>query len=315
MLPSSTFVTIAALLGFAGESAGLRLGSRPSVLSVARSATRMQVASTQTSSTDVESLLSKNKQLVSDLSALAPDMPEIERLRFALAFPAAAEAKEAVKEKVAWRTGAGRSIVESAAAAVAKATEGGGWDNEPVRAGAPHADAINPWVTPKNILTLSTDDGDLVYVIRASLIDDKAMMSKVSVEQFTDFLLYVKEVHSIIVNERSVRTGRLCNVIFANDITGTRKAPDPKFAKALTESSKSYEKLYPSLAGPTMILNLPFILQAFVGLFKPLFPKVVQARLKFERAPILGNLGELTPLTTDRIKRSAFLAEVKGLLS
>ena len=37
---------------------------------------------------------------------------------------------------------------------------------------------------------------------------------------------------------------------------------------------KSYEKLYPSLAGTTMILNLPFILNAFVGLFKPLFPKV-----------------------------------------
>ena len=56
--------------------------------------------------------------------------------------------------------------------------------------------------------------------------------------------------------------------------------------------------LYPSLAGPTMILNLPFILQAFVGLFKPLFPKSVQARLKFERAPFLADLGELTPLTT-----------------
>ena len=32
--------------------------------------------------------------------------------------------------------------------------------------------------------------------------------------------------------------------------------------KALTASSKSFEKLYPGLAGPTMILNLPFILQA-----------------------------------------------------
>merc|ERR1711988_467894 len=109
--------------------------------------------------------------------------------------------------------------------------------------------------------------------------------------------------------------GRLCNVVFANDITGTRKAPDPLFGKALTASSKSYEKLYPSLAGPTLILNLPLILQAFVGLFKPLFPKSVQERLKFERAPFLAKLGELTPLTTDSSKRNTFLAEVKQLLA
>merc|ERR1711990_375339 len=164
--------------------------------------------------------------------------------------------------------------------------------------------------TPKNILTLSTDEGDLVYVIRASLIEDKELMSKCSVDQLVEFLLYVKEVHSLCVNARSERTGRLCNVIFANDITGTRKAPDPLFGKALTASSKSYEKLYPSLAGPTMILNLPFVLQAFVALFKPLFPKTVQARLKFERAPYLAKLSDLTPLTADAGSRKLFLAEV-----
>ena len=44
---------------------------------------------------------------------------------------------------------------------------------------------------------MSTDDGDLVYVVRASLIEDKAMMSKVTVQQLVDYLLYVKEVHSL----------------------------------------------------------------------------------------------------------------------
>merc|ERR1711990_904075 len=114
------------------------------------------------------------------------------------------------------------------------------------------------------------------------------------------------EVHSLCVNARSERTWGLCSVTFANDITGTRKAPDPQFSKGLQASSKSYEKLYPSLAGPTLILNLPMILQAFVGLFKPLFPKSVQARLKFERAPFLSKMGELTPLTTDAKARNAF---------
>jgi len=263
----------------------------------------------------VAPMLDSNKAMIDSLASIAPEMPEIERLRFALGFPEQAEAEAALKEAVEWRSGEGKSMVEAAAAAVAKAVEGGTWDNEPVRMAAPHAAVINPFITPENILTLSTADGDLVYVIRASKIDDKAMMKSVTVDQLVDYLLYVKEVHSLVVNARSKRSGRLCNVIFANDITGTRAAPDPLFAKALTASSKSYERLYPSLAGPTMILNLPFILQAFVGLFKPLFPKSVQARLKFEGAPFLKKLDDLTPLTEDPASRKAFLAEVEGLLA
>merc|ERR1711871_380708 len=107
-----------------------------------------------------------------------------------------------------------------------------------------------------------------------------------------------------------LRSGRLGNVIFANDISGTRKPPDSRFSKGLTASSKQYEKLYPSLAGPTMILNLPFILQAFVGLLKPLFPKTVQERLKFKKAPVLAALKELTPLTTNPTTRKSFITEL-----
>jgi len=264
--------------------------------------------------TQVESLLSANGALVEELATIGPDVSELTRLRFAMQFPDPSEAKAAMRENVAWRAGAGKSIVDSAAKAVAEATAGGGWDNEPVRAAAPHATAINEFVSPKNILTLSTAKGDLVYVIRASGVDDKTMMSKVSVDQVVDFFLYAKEVHSLVANARSKQSGRLCNVIFANDITGTRKPPDALFGKALTASSKSFEKLYPGLAGPTMILNLPFILQAFVGLFKPLFPKSVQARLKFTQAPVLSKLGELTILTTDAGKRKSFLAEIDNLL-
>ena len=300
-----------AFLGLASTAALQVAHGTARLASVRRGAASMQVATKQT---EVQSLLAKNSALLKQLAAIGPDVPEMTRLRFAMAFPDAEEAKANLRELVVWRAGAGRSMVESAAKAVAQATANGGWDNEPVRLAAPHAAVVNKFITPKNILTLSTAAGDLVYVIRASAIDDKEMMSKVSVEQLTDFLLYVKEVHSLVVNARSERTGRFCQVMFANDITGTRKAPDPLFAKALTASSKSYEKLYPSLAGPTMILNLPFILQAFVGLFKPLFPKTVQARLKFDSAPFLAKLEDLSRLTTDPKVRSGFLREVDGLL-
>ena len=165
-------------------------------------------------------------------------------------------------------------------------------------------------------------------------------MDNASVEQVCDFFMYAKEVHNIVANQRSATTGRMCSVIFANDISGVRKAPDKRFSKALTSSSDQYESLYPSLAGPTMILNckklpyfvvlysyhdmyknsliapvtVPLILQAFVGLLKPLFPKSVQERLVFKRAPVLAGLRELTPLGNDDLLRRKFVREVKSLL-
>merc|ERR1719362_1464731 len=139
------------------------------------------------------------------------------------------------------------------------------------------------------------------------------MMRQVSVAQLTEFLLYVKEIHALVADARSARTGRLCTVVFANDISGISQIPDRKFSQALTQSSQQYEKLYPSLAGPTMILNLPRVLQTFIGLIKPLFPKTVQDRLTFARAPVLKGLKDLTPLTNDETTRKSFLAEIRKL--
>jgi hypothetical protein len=229
-----------------------------------------------------EGVLINNRFVVESLQKVLPDdveMSEIALLRFALAFPDEIEAEDALKKAITWRQSTGKHIVDAAREAVAKATANGGWDNQVVRDMAPHASVINDYITPKAVITTSTEDGDLVYVIRASQIDDKEMMDKCTVEQVCDFFMYAKEVHNLVANERSAKTGRMCSVLFANDISGVRKAPDKRFSKALTTSSDQYESLYPSLAGPTMILNLPLILQAFVGLLKPLFPKSVQERL------------------------------------
>ena len=170
-------VVATVVLGLSSQAAALQVGFRAPGVTAPRAAAYMQ--------TQVESLLSANSALVEELATIGPDVTELTRLRFAMQFPDPAEAKAAMRENVAWRAGAGKSIVESAAKAVAEATAGGGWDNEPVRAAAPHATAINEFVSPKNILTLSTAKGDLVYVIRASGVDDKTMMSKVSVDQVT----------------------------------------------------------------------------------------------------------------------------------
>ena len=62
----------------------------------------MQATATQESS-DVRTLLAANRAAVDALGDVAPDMSEVGRLRFALAFPELAEAREALQETVRWR--------------------------------------------------------------------------------------------------------------------------------------------------------------------------------------------------------------------
>jgi len=258
--------------------------------------------------------MSTNKAKMDDLAKVAPDTSDMTRLRFALGFDDMTEATNALRESEAWRSGPGKDIVSAAQSAYKAATEEDGkWNNDAVRDAAPHASIINQFITPKNILTVPTESGDLLYVIRASVIDDKALMNTVSIQQMVDFFAYVKEIHSIVADQRSLATGRLCSVALVNDIKGTRQPPDAQFSKALTSSSKQYENLYPTLAGPTLITNLPLILQAFASLLKPFFPKTVQERLKFIRAPELANLSDLTPLSADPKIREAFVNEIREL--
>merc|ERR1719413_189004 len=111
-------------------------------------------------------------------------------------------------------------------------------------------------------------------------------MNKVSVEQMTEFFLYTREVNFLVAEQRTRASGTLVRLLAANDLTGVSKFPDDRFQKALTESSKQATMLYPGLAGPTVILNLPGIVRLLVSFLTPLFPGAVQQKIKFARGPM-----------------------------
>ena len=95
------------------------------------------------------------------------------------------------------------------------------------------------------------------------------------------------------VNERvvsliSARTGQLATVVTVNDLSGVDLFGDASFRNALSAASKQGDAIFPGLNGPTFLLNLPKLLGALVKLFKPLFPKAVQAKLRFDSYDI-GN--------------------------
>jgi len=266
---------------------------------------------------DTAELLKKYANQIEDVRTasgnLLKDKDDLYVLRFAIEHkgnPVAASKN--VKEVMEWRSGIGKSMVDSAAEAVAKATEGGGWNNEPVLSAAPHSEKVSKFLTGSQIVVVTLPDGDLCSCIRASAIDDKKLMDDVTVQEMVDFFIYCREVNFLVAQKRTQDSGRLCRLLAANDLTGVSKFPDSRFQEALTGSSKMATMLYPGFSGPTVILNLPGIVRLLVTFLTPLFPGAVQQRLKFARGP-MAYLKDLKDVLKEPIK-SQFLDDMQAVL-
>ena len=221
----------------------------------------------------------------------------------------AAEAK--VRESLEWRIGEGKKICEAARDAVNEATSEGTWTNKPVQEKAPHGSKINAFFAEGRVMNLRNKAGDgLIYAIRAGDIDDKALMSAVSVEELADFFLYAKAINERACSTISKQTGALATVTTVNDLAGVDLLGDASFRNALSAASKRGDAFFPGLSGPTVLLNLPRLLGALVKLFTPLFPESVRAKLRFERHE-LGAAGALST-ESGRVGLSDYIADLLG---
>ena len=137
---------------------------------------------------NTRSTLINNMYVVSKLSKVVPnemEMSDIDLLRFALAHPNdEVKARQALEKTIEWRQTAGKRIVNAAREAFAEATANNGEvDKDVLLRYAPYADIINKYITSKAVITTSTEEGDLVSVIRPSSIDDKKLMDNATPEQ------------------------------------------------------------------------------------------------------------------------------------
>lgn len=270
-------------------------------------------------------LISENADKISSLkevaAAIASDAPEddVFYLRYALAGADEEEMKSRLEENVRWRSsGEGRLVCDAAKVAIEKATSGDDWNNDPVRAAAPYASVVNDFITEASIVTTSSRAGDLIYCIRAASIDDTALMNAISVENLAIFFLYTKEVNAAVANQRSIGSDRLVCVCTANDLSGVKViGGSAEFRKALSAASQRANELYPSLSGPSLLLNLPRLLTALVKIFTPLFPEEVRKKIKFARGP-LSDVTALNEILAgsggDGSKRDNFLTAVEELI-
>lgn len=270
-------------------------------------------------------LISENADKISSLkevaAAIASDAPEddVFYLRYALTGADEEEMKSRLEENVRWRSsGEGRLVCDAAKVAIEKATSGDDWNNDPVRAAAPYASVVNDFITEASIVTTSSRAGDLIYCIRAASIDDTALMNAISVENLANFFLYTKEVNAAVANQRSIGSDRLVCVCTANDLSGVKViGGSAEFRKALSAASQKANELYPTLSGPSLLLNLPRLLTALVKIFTPLFPEEVRKKIKFARGP-LSDVTALNEILAgsggDGSKRDNFLTAVEELI-
>jgi len=224
------------------------------------------------------------------------------------------ERAAALTSSIQWRMNDGNSIVTSARNAVKSATADGKWNNEPIQNGAPHGNLIQEYLkTPQCITTSLPTTNDLIYCIRAGKIDDNGLMAAVTIDQMVDFFLYCKEVNAIAADMRSLETDSLIKVITCNDLAGVKLiGGSSDFRTSLSAASKKATAYYPSLAGRTLMLNLPTLLGALVKVFTPLFPKTVRNKLRFERGP-LKDVEDLRDIAEGGKGRDEFVEQVNAL--
>jgi CRAL/TRIO domain len=140
------------------------------------------------------------------------------------------------------------------------------------------------------------------------------MASLQNVNQLVDFFVYSKEVNALVANQRSLASDKLVCLVTANDLSGVKLiGGDATFRTALSSASKISSKLYPTLNGPTLLLNLPALLGALAKLFTPLFPPEVRKRLKFEQGP-LAKVNDLMDVSYGGNGRAAFLDEIDKIV-
>mmetsp|Transcript_23746 Transcript_23746/g.50840 ORF Transcript_23746/g.50840 Transcript_23746/m.50840 type:complete len:168 (+) Transcript_23746:2-505(+) len=154
---------------------------------------------------------------------------------------------------------------------------------------------------------------DLIYCIRAGKIDDKGLMSAVSVDQMVEFFLYCKEVNAAVADMRSLDADSLISVVTCNDLSGVKLVGGSSdFRASLSAASKKANELYPSLNGRTLMLNLPSLLGPLVKVFKLLLPRAVTRRLRFENGP-LRDVDDLREIAEGGTGRDEFVDRVNAL--
>ena len=263
-----------------------------------------------------------------------------------------ADAESTLRDSLAWRRGVGRIVLEKAQEAVNEASNAtadasasttarqkGRWRNAPVQKNLPHKFAVGEFLTDEQLTYVldgqrarlvcciqgrRIDEDGLMRALEAQSSPDDHAMTCVDVEEAVDTLamrrlqhsfLYSKAVNARVCALLSLKTGVMVTVVTVNDLKdvalrSTKLAG--QFRAALGGAARRGDRLFPTLAGPTVIANLPKAIQLLVGLVANLFPVSVRRFLTFARIDSLDD--GLRRLLVEPDASAAFLDDVDEVI-
>lgn len=259
----------------------------------------------------IEQMKAEASKVVRNMS-MEPYCNDVFYLRFCVStdYESDKSRLEAFRNTLAWRQQEGKEVCDAARVAATEATKEG-WDYEPIHKGIPSA-IINKFFTPEKVLSIMLPHGDVMFCMNHGKIDDKKLMKSISSpKDVVDFMIYAKEVNAIMANQRSLQSDRLAYILTANNLHGASLASgDRGFRNALNESARLAAKHYPSLTGPTLMLNLPTWLTSVAKAFAP---SEVSHTMRFAQGP-LQHVEELTVIATDGPERADFFTHLDKLV-
>lgn len=210
-------------------------------------------------------------------------------LRYVLSFPVP-ERTDALRKGVAWRASNAGMLADAAA-------------------GRPPPGSSVISASQVAAFHGATRRGDPLFIVRSSLCQPAELMKVCSVEDFTRWLMYWREVGFLMCDRETRARGFLVKQITLIDMKDAPAAFDRKHFTALGESSKVSEFVYPQLLRRSILMHPPAFFNAIFALVKPfmsakalekttLCPGLSAARPAFAACPFASALFEGAELPT-----------------
>lgn len=150
-----------------------------------------------------------------------------------------------------------------------------------------------------------TMSGNPIFVVRTGLGDPKGTLKALTIDECVEHLIFSNEVGFQKIDKNTRKYGKFCKTIAVIDMDGfSIFKGDKNFFKALGDSSKLSEKVYPQLNGAGVLINTPATLRIIMRAFK-----TFQSKRSLEKQKIC-------PVTNSKTKDAnecPFLTKYKGV--
>ena len=241
-------------------------------------------------------LLATHAPAIADLRAeLGDALPalydNVWLLRYVLSFPAAPERAEALRKGIAWRAANAALLADAAAGR------------------PPPGDGL---ISAGQVAAFhgATRRGDPLFVVRSALCSPVELMKVVSVETFTSWLMYWREVGFLRCDKETRARGFVVKQLTLIDMKDSPITTfDRKYFTSLGESSRVSEYVYPQLLRRSILMHPPAFFNTVFAFIKPfmsakalekttLCPGLSAARPSFSGCPFASALFDGAELPT-----------------